>query len=79
MRSSVEQQFEKAMETITKFFKEEKDFLYRKGEVKGREEGREEGEYRKSLAIAAEMKKDGFSVEQINKFTKLSVEEIERL
>ncbi|EHQ26818.1 Rpn family recombination-promoting nuclease/putative transposase [Mucilaginibacter paludis] len=79
LRSSVEQQFEKAMETITKFFKEEKDFLYRKGEVKGREEGREEGEYRKSLAIAAEMKKDGFSVEQINKFTKLSVEEIERL
>jgi len=38
LRSSVEQQFEKAMETITKFFKEEKDFLYRKGEVKGREE-----------------------------------------
>ena len=30
------------METISKFFKEEKDFLYRKGEVKGREEGREE-------------------------------------
>ena len=38
LRSTVEQQFEKAMETITKFFKEEKDFLYRKGEVKGREE-----------------------------------------
>ncbi len=44
MRSNVEQQFEKAMETVTKFFKEEKDFLYKKGEVKGREEGREEKE-----------------------------------
>jgi len=26
------------METVSKFFREEKDFLYRKGEVKGREE-----------------------------------------
>lgn len=38
LRSGVEQQFEKAMETVSNFFKEEKDFLYRKGEVKGREE-----------------------------------------
>jgi hypothetical protein len=38
LRSSVEQQFEKAMETITKFFKEENDFLYRRGEVKGKAE-----------------------------------------
>jgi hypothetical protein len=42
LRSGVKQQFEKAMETVTKFFKEENDFLYQKGEVKGREEGREE-------------------------------------
>jgi hypothetical protein len=34
LRSNVEQQFEKAMETVTKFFKEENDFLYRKGEEK---------------------------------------------
>jgi hypothetical protein len=34
LRSSVEQQFEKAMETVTKFFKEENDFLYRRGEAK---------------------------------------------
>ena len=38
LRSGVKQQFEKAMETVTKFFKEENDFLYQKGEVKGREE-----------------------------------------
>src|SRR5271167_3494001 len=44
LRASVEQQFEKAMETVSKFFREEKDFLYRKGEVKGIEKGREEKE-----------------------------------
>lgn len=44
LRSSIDQQFEKAMETITKFFKEEKDFLYQKGEVHGLVKGREEKE-----------------------------------
>jgi hypothetical protein len=38
LRNNVEPQFEKVMESVTKFFKEENDFLYRKGEVKGREE-----------------------------------------
>jgi hypothetical protein len=46
LRSSIEPQFEKAMETITKFFKEEKDFLYKRGAVKGREEGREEEKFK---------------------------------
>jgi len=35
LRSNIEQQFEKAMETVTKFFKEENDYLFRKGENKG--------------------------------------------
>jgi hypothetical protein len=34
LRSNLETQFEKAMEAVSKFFKEEKDFLYRKGEAK---------------------------------------------
>lgn len=34
LRSSIEQQFEKAMEVVTKFFKEENDFLYRRGKEK---------------------------------------------
>jgi predicted transposase/invertase (TIGR01784 family) len=38
-----------------------------------------EGEYKKALDIAREMKKDGFPVAQISKFTKLSIEEIEKL
>ena len=42
-------------------------------------EGIEKGEYKKALDIAREMKKDGLPIEQIVKFTKLSIEEIEKL
>lgn len=38
-----------------------------------------EAEYKKALDIAREMKKDGLPLAQISKFTKLSVEEIEKL
>jgi hypothetical protein len=34
LRNSIEQQFEKAMDTVTKFFKEENDYLYKRGEEK---------------------------------------------
>jgi hypothetical protein len=59
--------FAEAMESITKFFKEEKDPFFQRGEAKGRKE------------VAKEMKKDGIPVDQIAKFTKLSLEEIEKL
>jgi predicted transposase/invertase (TIGR01784 family) len=49
------------------------------GLAKGLEEGIVEGEHKKALEIALEMKKEGFPVEQIGKFTKLPVEEIEQL
>ncbi len=55
------------MVSITKFFKIEKDSIFQQCEAKGRRE------------IAIEMKKEGFPAEQIAKFTKLSVEEIENL
>ncbi|SEO98854.1 conserved hypothetical protein (putative transposase or invertase) [Mucilaginibacter sp. OK283] len=45
----------------------------------GMEKGIEKGEYKKALDIAREMKKDGLPLVQISKFTKLSVEEIEKL
>ena len=59
------------MESITKFFKEENDPFYRRGEAKGSQN--------KAIAIAREMKKDGIFFDQIAKFTKLSIEEIEKL
>ena len=63
------------MESITKFFKEEKDPFFRRGEAKGKTEGRKEV----AIAIAGEMKKEGIPADQIAKFTKLSFEEIEKL
>jgi hypothetical protein len=50
---------------------DEKDPFFRQGEAKGRKE--------EAIAIAGEMKKDDIPVDQIAKFTKLSVEEIEKL
>lgn len=35
LRRNVEQQFDKIMESISTFFKDENDYLYRKGETKG--------------------------------------------
>jgi len=83
LRSSIEQQFEKAMETITKFFKEENDFLYRKGEEKGIEKGVEKGlqkgKNEKAFEIARELKKEGLSVDFIAKTTGISVDDIVKL
>jgi len=39
----------------------------------------EKGKYQKAVAVASEMKKEGMHFTQISKFTKLSVEEIEKL
>jgi len=54
-------------------------FAEEKAEERGIEKGIEKGEYKKALNVAIEMKKDGFPAAQIAKFTKLSVEEIEKL
>lgn len=37
LRTSIQQQFNKAMQSVSTFFKEENDFLYQRGEVKGQE------------------------------------------
>jgi predicted transposase/invertase (TIGR01784 family) len=42
---------EMAMESISKFFKEERDFLYIKGKEKGIEAGIEKGESKRNLAL----------------------------
>jgi len=43
------------------------------------QEGRQEGRQEEAVSIAIEMKKDGLPLSQISKFTKLSIEEIEKL
>jgi len=48
-------------------------------EQKGHKEGRQEGKHEEAMNIAREMKKADVPVEQITRFTKLSIEEIEKL
>jgi len=71
LRGNIEQQFLKVMELITKFFKEENDFLYRKGEGRGTE--------KTTIEIAVKMKESGLKISLIASITGLSVEEIKKL
>ena len=50
-----------------------------KGIKKGMLKGIEKGKLEKAIAIACEMKNYGLPLAQISKFTKLSIEEIEKL
>lgn len=86
LRPSIEEEFYSIMETISKFYKPEKDFLYRQGAKEGRAKAiqeiqlqRAKAEREKAIAIALEMKKGGLPVAQIAKFTQLSLEDIEAL
>jgi predicted transposase/invertase (TIGR01784 family) len=51
----------------------------KEGKKEGKKEGIEIGEYKKTIAIARELKKEGLSIEFIAKTTKLSLQEIEAL
>jgi predicted transposase/invertase (TIGR01784 family) len=75
LRNSLKQEFEKVMVTVSKFFKEENDFFYKRGETKGLEKGKKE----EAIAIARELKKEGLAIDFIAKTTKLPIEEIEKL
>jgi predicted transposase/invertase (TIGR01784 family) len=88
--TSIEQQFEQAMQSVSTFFKEEKDFLYKKGKQKGLEKGIKKGieqGIEKAQAKALEAKKEiarnfknlGVSIADIAKGIGLSEEEIEAL
>ena len=44
LRSSIQPQFEKVMQSVSLFFKEEEDFLYKRGEEKGAEKERAKAE-----------------------------------
>jgi predicted transposase/invertase (TIGR01784 family) len=55
------------------------DYARQEGMEKGMEKGMKKGKLEEAIAIAHEMKKDDLPLAQISKFTKLSVEEIEKL
>lgn len=50
-----------------------------KGILTGKKEGLKEGERKKTIETAIEMKKDGMPAAQISRYTKLTIEEIEKL
>jgi predicted transposase YdaD len=65
-------------------FEQEVEILTERSTTMGIEEllldrANKEGKKEEAIAIALEMKKDGVAIEQIAKFTKLSVQEIEKL
>jgi predicted transposase/invertase (TIGR01784 family) len=55
------------------------DFAEIKGRKEGREEGLMEGAHSKAYEIARQMLADGFAIDMIAKYTKLSTEEIEKI
>ena len=59
LRSSIELYFEKVMQKVSTFFKEEKDFFYKRGEAKGEARGIAKGE------IIAEERKNMLFVENL--------------
>ena len=93
LRGSLKDHFQKIMETVSKFFKEEDDYLFQKGELKGELRGAEKERVKaqqqveeerakaaaEKLEMARAMKEDGMPIEQIARFTKLSVEEIRHI
>ncbi|WP_256009591.1 hypothetical protein [Desertivirga xinjiangensis] len=78
LRSSIQPQFEKVMQSVSLFFKEEEDFLYKKGAEKERAKA-EAKMHEEKRNIARQLKKIDVSVEDIAKATGLSKEEIEGL
>ncbi len=55
------------------------DYAVSTAEAKGIAKGIEKGKLEEAIAIALEMKKEGLPLIQISKFTKLPIEEIEKL
>jgi predicted transposase/invertase (TIGR01784 family) len=55
------------------------DYAVKEGIEKGIAEGMEKGKRENAITIAKEMKKEGMPLAQISEFTKLSIEEIEKL
>jgi len=55
------------------------DYAFKEGVEQGKLEVKLEGKQEKAKEVAREMKQDNFPLDQISKFTKLSIEEIEKL
>jgi len=84
LRKNLEQELEKAMITVSEFFKKENDFLYKRGEAngleKGIEKGVEKGEEKKSHAVVENLLSElGLSDEQAARIAEVSVEYVAKI
>jgi hypothetical protein len=75
LRSNIEQQFIKAMDSISSFFKEENDIYYRRGQSKGEINGEIRGEEKKSRVVVENLiVKLGFTDEQAAEVAEVSLD-----
>jgi len=80
LRSSVEPQLEKAMQSVSTFFKEENDIFYRRGVEKGIAKGIEKGAERKTHAIVENLlTKLGVSDEKAAEIAEVSLEYVKEI
>ena len=76
LRSNIVHEFEKIMESVTTFFREENDFLYKRGEIRGEIKGEE----RKNHTVVENLIiKFGFSDEQAADVADVSVEYVAKI
>ena len=76
LRRNIEQQFEIAMQSVNTFFKEENDYLYRKGETKGESRGEE----KKSHAVVENLiTKLGFTDHQAAEVAEVDVDYVKKI
>lgn len=80
LRSNIEQQFIKAMDSISSFFKEENDIYYRRGQSKGEINGEIRGEEKKSRVVVENLiVKLGVTDEQAAEVAEVSLDYVKTL
>lgn len=72
LRKNLEQELEKAMITVSEFFKEENDFLYKKGETKGEEK-------KSQIVVENLLSELGLSDEQAARIAEVPVEYVAKI
>ena len=75
LRNNLKHQFEKAMQSISTFYKEENDYLFLKGELKGQLIGEKNGEEKKSHVIVENLIKElDLADEQIARIADVTID-----
>ncbi|WP_316735464.1 hypothetical protein [Pedobacter aquatilis] len=76
LRKHLEPQFEKAMQSVSTFFKEKDDIFYRKGEASGVEKGKKEGI---EIAVGNIIQQTSFTDKKIAEILKINEDFVSRV